>query len=94
MKDGKEARTAVAPVEVERLVMRMLSWQKARVENLIPMSHAERMWIDDAEDAMRRGVEDDDKWLKEVLTDFRIDFDDHPQGRRLALIEWMNDHAR
>ena len=33
------------------------------------------------------------QWLTEVLTDFRIPFDDHKTGRRIALTNWMSDHA-
>jgi len=35
---------------------------------------------------------DCDRWLCEVLTDFRIPFDDHKVGRRMALTGWMRDH--
>lgn len=32
---------------------------------------------------------DEETWMREVLTDFRIPFDDHQAGRRLALTCWM-----
>ena len=32
------------------------------------------------------------EWLREVLTDFKIPFDDHKAGRRNALVEWMQRH--
>jgi hypothetical protein len=35
---------------------------------------------------------DNERWMREVLTDFKIPFDDHEQGRRLALVAWMADH--
>jgi len=30
-----------------------------------------------------------EKWLGEVLTDFRIEYDAHPQGMKSALTDWM-----
>lgn len=35
---------------------------------------------------------DHDRWIKDVLTDFKISFDDHKIGRRMALTQWMRDH--
>ena len=35
---------------------------------------------------------DNEKWMREVLADFRIPFDDHKVGRRLAFTQWMCDH--
>lgn len=32
---------------------------------------------------------DNERWMREVLTDFRIAFDDHKTGRRLAFTQWM-----
>ncbi len=32
---------------------------------------------------------DNERWMREVLTDFRIPFDDHKIGRRLAFTQWM-----
>lgn len=32
---------------------------------------------------------DNERWMREVLTDFRIPFDDHKIGRRLAFTRWM-----
>lgn len=34
-------------------------------------------------------VADGERWLREVLTDYRIPFDDHKVGRRLAIVNWM-----
>lgn len=34
-------------------------------------------------------LEDNERWMREVLTDFRIQFDDHKVGRRLAFVQWM-----
>jgi hypothetical protein len=34
-------------------------------------------------------VADEERWMREVLTDFRIPFDDHKQGRRAAIVCWM-----
>jgi len=34
---------------------------------------------------------DNDRWMREVLTDFKIPFDDHKIGRRLAFTQWMAD---
>jgi hypothetical protein len=36
-------------------------------------------------------VADNERWMREVLTDFRIPFDDHKIGRRLAFTQWMHD---
>lgn len=36
-------------------------------------------------------LEDNERWQREVLIDFRIPFDDHKIGRRLALTQWMRD---
>mgnify|MGYP001559819182 CR=1 FL=1 len=35
---------------------------------------------------------DNEGWMREVLTDFRIPFDDHKIGRRFALTQWMSTH--
>ena len=32
---------------------------------------------------------DEERWMRDVLTDFRIPFDDHEVGRRVALTGWM-----
>ena len=32
---------------------------------------------------------DNERWMREVLTDFRIPFDDHKIGRRMAFTQWM-----
>ncbi len=37
---------------------------------------------------------DNDRWMREVLTDFRIPFDDHKVGRRLAFTQWMSDKLK
>ena len=34
-------------------------------------------------------IADNERWMREVLTDFRIPFDDHKIGRRLAFTQWM-----
>ncbi len=35
-----------------------------------------------------------ERWMREVLTDFRIPFDDHLIGRRIALAQWMADKMK
>jgi len=37
---------------------------------------------------------DNERWMREVLTDFRIPFDDHKIGRRLAFTRWMSDRIK
>jgi len=37
----------------------------------------------------KRISEDWDRWMKEVLTDFRIPHDQHTVGMRVALTYWM-----
>lgn len=39
----------------------------------------------------RREAEDHDRWLREMLADYRIEFDDHTVGRRLALNQFIHD---
>lgn len=41
-------------------------------------------------------VMDWERWAKEVLTDFKIPFDNHKTGMRMAINQWMADklHAR
>lgn len=34
---------------------------------------------------------DNDRWQREVLSDFEILSDDHTTGRRLAFTHWMKD---
>lgn len=36
-------------------------------------------------------IADNERWQKEVLTDFRILFDDHKTGIRLAITQWMKE---
>ena len=36
-------------------------------------------------DRLQTEVADEERWMREVLTDFRIPFDDHKQGRRYAM---------
>lgn len=36
-------------------------------------------------------LDDNDRWMREVLTDFKIPFDDHKIGMRLAFTQWMAD---
>ena len=45
-------------------------------------------------DEWRKCAEDNDRWMRDVLTDFRIPFDDHLIGRRLALAQWMADKLK
>jgi hypothetical protein len=40
---------------------------------------------------LEKVLDDNDRWMREVLTDFRIAFDDHKIGRRLAFTQWMCD---
>lgn len=35
---------------------------------------------------------DNERWMLEVLTDFRIPFDNHKIGLRLAFTQWMAEH--
>lgn len=51
-------------------------------------THARRVAIA----AWEAAENDNDRWMREVLTDFKIQFDDHPIGRRLAFTQWMADH--
>lgn len=37
---------------------------------------------------------DNDRWIREVLVDFAIPFDDHKVGRRIALTQWMVEQGR
>ena len=39
-------------------------------------------------------INDEERWMREVLTDFRIPFDDHEVGRRVALVEWMQQQCQ
>lgn len=43
---------------------------------------------------LAREVVDDERWIREVLTDFGIPFDDHKVGRRIALTQWMAEQGR
>lgn len=38
--------------------------------------------------------EDNERWQREVLTDYKIPFDDHTTARRLAFTYWMFDRAQ
>jgi hypothetical protein len=42
-----------------------------------------------AELALR--TEDDARWMREMLTDYKVPFDDHTLGRRLALNGFIHD---
>ena len=42
-------------------------------------------------DEARRISQDWERWIKEVLTDFRIPHDAHTEGMRIALTYWMVD---
>jgi len=51
-------------------------------------------WLVDTEFARRlerelQGASDWGRWIKELLTDFKIQYDDHTQGIRHALTKWM-----
>jgi hypothetical protein len=37
-------------------------------------------------------LDDNERWLYEVLIDYKIPFSNHKMGRRLALQNWMHDH--
>ncbi len=39
----------------------------------------------------KRISEDWERWMKEVLTDFRVPYDAHTEGMRIALTYWMVD---
>ena len=36
-------------------------------------------------------LDENDQWMRDVLTDFRIPFDDHKKGRRVALTGTIRD---
>ena len=40
---------------------------------------------------LQKELADHDRWLAEVLVDFKIPFDYHKIGMRLALTRWMAD---
>ena len=40
-------------------------------------------------DALAAQVADEERWMREMLADFRIPYDDHKVGRRIALAQWM-----
>ena len=41
-------------------------------------------------ESLRAKVEDDERWMREMLTDYRIQFDDHTVGRRSALNDFIH----
>ena len=41
--------------------------------------------------ALEAKIEDYERWLSEVLNDFKIPYDNHKIGKRLALTQWMAD---
>jgi hypothetical protein len=43
-------------------------------------------------DKLEAELADNERWMREVLIDFRIPFDDHKVGRRRALAQWMIEH--
>lgn len=40
----------------------------------------------------RQALQSYERWLNEVLTDFKIPFEDHAVGKRIALLNWMQEH--
>ena len=40
---------------------------------------------------LQADTDSNDCWMREVLTDFNIPYDDHKVGRRLAITQWMRD---
>lgn len=40
---------------------------------------------------MELELSENERWMREVLTDFKIPFDDHKVGMRIALTKWMHD---
>lgn len=38
------------------------------------------------------GELDWERWAREVCTDYRIPFDNHTVGLRLAIVDWMFNH--
>ena len=42
---------------------------------------------------LSRKTKDNTRWLREVLIDFKIPYDDHENGRRTALVRWMIDRV-
>ena len=40
---------------------------------------------------LQADTDSNDCWMREVLTDFNIPYDDHKVGRRLAITRWMRD---
>lgn len=57
--------------------------------DLVPGDFARR--LERERDEARRVSEDWERWIKEVLTDFRIPHDAHTEGMRIALTYWMVD---
>lgn len=41
--------------------------------------------------ALEKELADHERWLTDVLNDFRIPFDKHKTGLRMALTQWMRD---
>ncbi len=58
--------------------------QRGNYELTEGLAHSERI-----NRMMLEELEDNDRWLRQILTDFRIPFDDHKHGRRIALNRWM-----
>lgn len=61
-------------------------------EKLVPAEFARKLEIYNTQ--LAREVADDERWIREVLTDFGIPFDDHKVGRRIALTQWMAEQGR
>ena len=63
-----------------------------QTEETVPAEFARKLEIYNTQ--LARQVADDERWIKEVLTDFGIPFDDHRVGRRIALTQWMAEQRR
>lgn len=44
--------------------------------------------------AHQQAIQGYERWMHEVLTDFKIPFDDHTIGKRMALLDWMQRTAQ
>ncbi len=61
---------------------------------VVPVEFARRLesaLADSFDDAIRNTIEwqDWERWAKEVLADFKIPYDNHKVGMRLAITQWM-----
>lgn len=62
------------------------------ITEIVPAEFARKLEVYNTQ--LARQVADDERWIKEVLTDFGIPFDDHRVGRRIALTQWMTEQGR